>query len=1040
MYKTYILLLILFACRPSIAQINEHDFVLHTRNHGLSHNYVTGIVQDEKGYIWLSTLQGLNRYDGTEYFPISLKQFNCFDEYGDIWRMKYFGNNEIGITSGNGAFAFNTQTLNYRSFIAPPLFGNNRLFNKCRDIEKLPDSTYATSTGTGFYIFDRHGKLLIRKDGVKQDDLGQKWFQFGATIQRLQNGTLLQENGANYFAYHPSKKTVNELMPDGSAEDIKKILRPDSYVITIRFFPDKNRQQGLIVLNRVNNTLDLVSDYEKPFITQSLPLPFSIKSEISWQSDLFFLSDTTFAVTLSSSGFYLFHYNKKTGKVSIDPHRYFPSYFVTSVFADKNKNIWIGTDKGLLRMQKQLVQAKIFDIAKIADIERPLQVRGIYKDEEHIYAGGRFLTGLLILHPETKQLQKRIFLNNSKDTSNNINSIIASPVREDELWLCTGKGIYWFNKKSERYGPLHDNFPDWLREFYSYYCSKDSRGNLWFRHNTPNVISWFDIKEKKFHVITPKEAGDLFRIAIGFGVGEDQNGNMWFSGDGICRWNPRTQKVDSLIPLMKELNTDYDDYYIFDTDPEHYIWMTTAAGIYKWNPVTGKSRLFTTKDGLPYNISLAYPSADRDHLFVHTHQGMGWFDRRTAKTIVFTEKDGIPQPANLQLMSHCFDKRSREYLFSYDDLLIALPMDFQNYSPPPQSLNISMLHINHDTTIFHPSPLTNLNHHQNDLGICYNAVNFVDPENHSFAYRIFKDNNTPWIGTGKQSTIYLNDLPHGTYQLQVKLSAINKRWPDIVKEITIVIEPPYWKKSWFLSIASVIAVTLIFFIYWKRVTNIRQKANLDKLLAQTEMKALHAQMNPHFIFNCLNSINEMILLNETTQASHYLSKFAHLIRTTLDHSTREWVTLRQTIDYLQRYIELEKIRRSDFSFIVETDKSLRENDTFLPPMLIQPLLENAIWHGKNKEVPLEIKMRFERENDQLLCIVTDNGIGIDEARKQKQNGKLYESIGISNIQQRIRLLNEKYNLHSELILEDRKGSPQSGTIATLRLPLKTTDS
>lgn len=183
----------------------------------------------------------------------------------------------------------------------------------------------------------------------------------------------------------------------------------------------------------------------------------------------------------------------------------------------------------------------------------------------------------------------------------------------------------------------------------------------------------------------------------------------------------------------------------------------------------------------------------------------------------------------------------------------------------------------------------------------------------------------------------------------------------------------------------------------------------------------------------------MILLNETTQASHYLSKFAHLIRTTLDHSTREWVTLRQTIDYLQRYIELEKIRRSDFSFIVETDKNLRENETFLPPMLIQPLLENAIWHGKNKEVKLEIKMQFKREGNQLLCIVTDNGIGIDESRKQPQTVKLYESIGISNIQQRIRLLNEKYSLQSELVLEDRKGIPQSGTIATLRLPLKTAD-
>jgi sensor histidine kinase YesM len=213
-------------------------------------------------------------------------------------------------------------------------------------------------------------------------------------------------------------------------------------------------------------------------------------------------------------------------------------------------------------------------------------------------------------------------------------------------------------------------------------------------------------------------------------------------------------------------------------------------------------------------------------------------------------------------------------------------------------------------------------------------------------------------------------------------------------------------------------------------------------LAQTEMKALHSQMNPHFIFNCLNSIREMILNNETKPASHYLSKFAQLIRITLDNSTKPFVSLKNTIDYLQRYLEMEQIRTNYFTYTIEVDEELQAENIFLPPMLIQPFIENAIWHGAHPNKPIQLSIAFLQKNHELVCIIEDDGIGIETSLKNKGNNINHQSIGISNIKHRISLLNEKYHFHSTVSIEDKSAiipKNGTGTKVTLHLPAKHLD-
>ena len=191
----------------------------------------------------------------------------------------------------------------------------------------------------------------------------------------------------------------------------------------------------------------------------------------------------------------------------------------------------------------------------------------------------------------------------------------------------------------------------------------------------------------------------------------------------------------------------------------------------------------------------------------------------------------------------------------------------------------------------------------------------------------------------------------------------------------------------------------------------------------------------------------MILSNENKEASHFIAKFAHLIRVTLEQSTQSFISLRNTIDYLQRYVEMEKIRNNNFTFEITTDEKLDLDETILPPMLIQPFVENAIWHGvPGKEKNISIRIDFKksvasgRHIAQLACIIEDNGIGINQSlRNKKNNEDLHHSVGIENINNRIRLLNEKYNLQSSVTIEDKSDLHSytgTGTVVTIRTPLE----
>jgi two-component system sensor histidine kinase YesM len=235
----------------------------------------------------------------------------------------------------------------------------------------------------------------------------------------------------------------------------------------------------------------------------------------------------------------------------------------------------------------------------------------------------------------------------------------------------------------------------------------------------------------------------------------------------------------------------------------------------------------------------------------------------------------------------------------------------------------------------------------------------------------------------------------------------------------------------YFLLGSIVLLSLLFLFIVKALYSIKTK---NKEIA---LQSLRREMNPHFIFNSLNSVNQFISENKELEANKYLTSYSNLMRNMMENSNKDFIILDKEIEQLKKYLDLEHLRFQDkFDFKISVDDALDTETVLIPNMIIQPHLENAIWHGlRYLDKKGFLSLNFEFEAEKVVVIIEDDGIGLTKSRELKTNNqKAHESRGLSNTKERISLLNELYkkNISFEII---EKGMPQTGTIVRIVFPL-----
>jgi tetratricopeptide (TPR) repeat protein len=234
-----------------------------------------------------------------------------------------------------------------------------------------------------------------------------------------------------------------------------------------------------------------------------------------------------------------------------------------------------------------------------------------------------------------------------------------------------------------------------------------------------------------------------------------------------------------------------------------------------------------------------------------------------------------------------------------------------------------------------------------------------------------------------------------------------------------------------------IAGLLSFFFVWS--FNRRRKSAFDKQVMEVEMKALRVQMNPHFIFNSLQSINKYVIDNDKENASSYLSKFANLMRLILENSREQEVPLEKDLHALELYMQLESLRfKNRFTYVIETDPGIDKENTLIPPLLLQPFVENAIIHGMQHKEKGLIKISVNKQNNMIKCVVEDNGLGRENAVAPMRDENKRKSLGIKIIGERLNIINQLKKVKAAVNIFDLKDAENKpgGLRIELLLPLE----
>ena len=285
-------------------------------------------------------------------------------------------------------------------------------------------------------------------------------------------------------------------------------------------------------------------------------------------------------------------------------------------------------------------------------------------------------------------------------------------------------------------------------------------------------------------------------------------------------------------------------------------------------------------------------------------------------------------------------------------------------------------------------------------------LNYTAPQQNRLYYRLNGENEA-WIET-RDGDINLLNLPAGDYKLEVKGCSNESVVSNAYNSMHIVVKPS-WYQSMVFRIFSVLLLAIgLYAIIRRRIKSVKDAASLKQHISETEMAALKAQMSPHFMFNCINSIDAFIYSNDKYNATLYLNKFARLLRNILDSSKQNTVSLQQDMETLKLYIQLEELRNENkFKTSISIDSELESANYVVPPLIIQPFVENAIQHGlKNKDGNnglLEISVK--KVNDSIEYSIRDNGIGRAAAAHVVQNKEF--SYGIQLSCDRIKLFNNE---------------------------------
>ena len=471
------------------------------------------------------------------------------------------------------------------------------------------------------------------------------------------------------------------------------------------------------------------------------------------------------------------------------------------------------------------------------------------------------------------------------------------------------------------------------------------------------------------------------------------------------------------------------------------IWIATKNDGIFWldgKKVTNVTKLLRLKTLLFYDLT----EDSNGTVWAGSNQGLYHFipTGKGYKTLLYTISHGLPSNEVYKVAAD-----DEKIWFSTFEGLFNLPLNGNSLNKTGPQIHLQELTVK-DKTTSNSSRNFQLPHNQNDFHFTFDILTFKNGTDTQLEYHL-KHGGQSTVTKVNGNELFLENMDPGNYQLVVygiNNDGIRSPRPEV---FLITIKTPFWQTGWFISLASLIVLLGVFLVVRLIVRSIRKKEEaktlVNKLMAEYQITALQAQMNPHFIFNAINTIQGYILEKSEEEAYDYLAKFGKLIRAVLHNSQEKVLLLESELEVLNLYIELEQLRFDHcFDYELTLSKDVSPEEIYLPGMILQPYVENAIWHGivnlrGSRRGKLEVRM--ECENHVLIATIKDNGIGRKTAMSFNKDRR-HKSVGMQLTGERITIMNQLHGYKTASVsitdLFDETGAP-TGTSVEVRIPINT---
>ncbi len=1027
---------------PMQGQQNTLKFDTITMQQGLSDNYVICTLQDRYGFLWIATRDGLNRYDGNRCTiyrhdnndPRSLSDASITFLFEDRDGILWVGTHAGGLNRFNRASGSFTHFRHHAD--DPASIPEGLILSICEDGAGMIWIAIDGATAR-LCRFDKHRGTFFsyRHDPRNPRSLSSKYVTYVCRDHRGDIWVATGDGGLNRYDPVRDDFINGNSKPAYSFEITGKIssLHPDAR--------DGIWMRSLREVSRLDLTADTIVN-----AIMSLPQFRTLSSDLIYS----LFSDTSNLLWIGTrfSGLYVF--NLSTGMMARavttpTDRQSIGSNEVRSINKDRSGNIWIATGNGIARFHRQgwnlhYIQHDPFTEASLSGNV----VRSILKDSSGTLWVGTERDGLNRIDAGSGRVVRCKPID-GEDAHSNINVIYQG--RSGDLWIGTSDGLSRYNRRSCAFVRYRDPADSTTLQ-HIWAILEDRQGALWFgSFYGLNRIEKGSGRRTCYRYM-PQSPWGIANNKI-LSLHEDARGNIWIgTDDGLDRLERNTgrfihYKYDPADPWSLSNNRIW---YIHE-DASGYLWIgTSGGGVNRFDPVTGRSVRFTEKEGLASNTVCGILEDMRGRLWISTNNGISRLDPRSGQFKTYSVEDGFY--INQFHFKACFRDRAGALYFGGTNGIITFHPDSIEDNPSIPALALTSFKVLDrafplDSTISVKREIY-LDHASNFFTIEFAALDFTNPASNLYSYRL-EGLDKEWRSTdGKRPYAEYTNVPPGIYTFHLRGANSDGCWNNDGIDLTLVIEPAYWQTWLFQGLVASLGIGVASMLVLARIRNVRKKGELQRLMVEYQLQALRAQMNPHFIFNALNSILYFIVRHNSEAAHRYLSKFAKLIRLILDHSKNHLILLAEDLESLRFYVELEQLRfERSFVYHCSVAPEIDPHSIEIPPMLIQPYVENAIKHGlayKGMAGTLIVKIR--RSGRYVICSVIDDGIGRKRSEELKsETGREHRSQGMEVTKKRLEALRTSYGREFRVEVVDLfdDDAKAAGTQVDIHIPLMDDD-